>query len=87
MTTYNELKLGKNIKYIIFKLSDNNKEIVVEEASGDSDWENFRNKLVNATVKSPSVSRSFLSASRPLWLDAFRAVVTKQFFLTKGMNL
>ncbi|KAI6360113.1 cofilin [Pyricularia grisea] len=54
ITTYNELKLGKNIKYIIFKLSDNNKEIVVEEASGDSDWENFRNKLVNATVKSPS---------------------------------
>ncbi|TLS23716.1 uncharacterized protein PpBr36_06290 [Pyricularia pennisetigena] len=54
VTKYNELKLGKNIKYIIFKLSDNNKEIVVEEASGDSDYENFRKKLVEATVKSPS---------------------------------
>ncbi|KAL8399034.1 hypothetical protein RB596_007754, partial [Gaeumannomyces avenae] len=49
---YNELKLGKSLKYIIFKLSDDNKQIVVEEASGDNDWEAFRNKLINATIKS-----------------------------------
>ncbi|KLU81598.1 cofilin [Magnaporthiopsis poae ATCC 64411] len=51
---YNELKLGKSLKFIIFKLSDDNKEIVVEEASDNKDWEAFRDKLVNATIKSPS---------------------------------
>lgn len=49
MSSYNELKLGKGtIKYIIYKLSDDYKEIVVEEKSGDADYEVFRDKLVNA---------------------------------------
>ena len=48
ISKYDELKLGKNIKYIIYKLSDDYKEIVVEDYSSDSDWETFRNKLVNA---------------------------------------
>lgn len=48
---FNELKLGKSIKYIIYKLSDDYKEIVVEEESNDPDWEKFQNKLLNA--KSP----------------------------------
>ncbi|RYP40961.1 hypothetical protein DL769_011686 [Monosporascus sp. CRB-8-3] len=52
ITTFNDLKIGKKYKYIIFKLSDNNREIVVEEASPDDDWENFREKLMNATTKS-----------------------------------
>lgn len=52
VSAYNDLKLNKKYKYIIFKLSDDNKEIVVEEASDDKDWENFREKLVNATTKS-----------------------------------
>ncbi|KAI1341914.1 hypothetical protein F5Y15DRAFT_351364 [Xylariaceae sp. FL0016] len=52
ITTFNDLKLQKKLKYIIFKLSDDNREIVVEEASEDKDWENFREKLVNATTKS-----------------------------------
>jgi len=54
ITAYNDLKLSKKYKYIIFKLSDNYKEIVVEEASDDKEWDSFREKLVNATVKSPS---------------------------------
>ena len=45
---FNELKLGKQIKYIIFKLSDDYKEIVVEDYSSDQDWESFQNKLLNA---------------------------------------
>ncbi|KAJ6783726.1 hypothetical protein PWT90_05476 [Aphanocladium album] len=49
---YNDLKLSKKHKYIIYKLSDDNKQIVVEEASSDKDWENFREKLINATAKS-----------------------------------
>jgi len=48
---FNELKLGKTIKYIIYKLTDDYKEIVVEEASEDGDWENFREKLVTAQSK------------------------------------
>lgn len=49
------MKLSKKYKYIIYKLSDNNKEIVVEDASDDKDWESFREKLLNATSKSRSV--------------------------------
>jgi hypothetical protein len=54
ITAYNELKLNKKYKYIVYKLSDNFKEIVVEEASEDKDWDNFREKLVNATTKTRS---------------------------------
>ncbi|KAL8700009.1 MAG: hypothetical protein Q9201_005674 [Fulgogasparrea decipioides] len=45
---FNELKLGKTIKYIIYKLSDDYKEIVVEDSSTDADWDSFRDKLKNA---------------------------------------
>ncbi|KAF4984683.1 hypothetical protein FZEAL_199, partial [Fusarium zealandicum] len=44
--------LNKKYKYIIYKLSDNYKEIVVEEASDDKEWDSFREKLINATSKS-----------------------------------
>ncbi|CAI4212498.1 unnamed protein product [Parascedosporium putredinis] len=52
ISAYNDLKLNKKYKYIVFKLSDDNKQIVVEEASDNSDWEVFREKLINATTKS-----------------------------------
>ncbi|OIW27465.1 cofilin/tropomyosin-type actin-binding protein, partial [Coniochaeta ligniaria NRRL 30616] len=52
VTAYNELKLSKKYKYIIYKLSDDNKQIVVDEASNDKDWENFREKL-GAVGKGP----------------------------------
>jgi len=51
VTKFNELKLNKKIKYIIYKLSDDYKEIVVDDASEDGDWDNFREKLINATAK------------------------------------
>jgi len=51
VTKFNELKLSKKIKYILYKLSDDYKEIVVEVVSEDSDWDNFREKLINATSK------------------------------------
>ncbi|KAK1245314.1 hypothetical protein MKX08_004943 [Trichoderma sp. CBMAI-0020] len=40
------------LRYIIFKLSDDYSQIEVEHAEADSDWENFREKLLNATSKS-----------------------------------
>ncbi|KAL9126128.1 MAG: hypothetical protein Q9217_004772 [Psora testacea] len=48
ITTYDELKLGKSIKYIIYRLSDDYKQIVVEDTSSDPDWEQFQQKLLNA---------------------------------------
>jgi len=51
ITAFNELKLNKKYKYIIYKLSDDFKEIVVEEASDDKEWDSFREKLINATTK------------------------------------
>ncbi|EQL02141.1 Actin-binding, cofilin/tropomyosin type [Ophiocordyceps sinensis CO18] len=43
--------LHKKHKYIIYKLSDDFKQILVEESSPDKDWEAFREKLINATSK------------------------------------
>ncbi|GAA5907146.1 cofilin [Sporobolomyces salmoneus] len=41
LSAYNELKLGKKSKFIIFKLSDNLKEVVVDTVSESSDYEEF----------------------------------------------
>jgi len=51
ISTFNELKLGKSIAYIIYKISDDWKEIVVEETSTDRDYAAFREKLLNAKSK------------------------------------
>jgi len=52
VTAYNDLKLSKKYKYVIFKLSDDNKEIVVDSTSEDGpEYEDFREKLINATSK------------------------------------
>ncbi|KAK4569784.1 cofilin [Recurvomyces mirabilis] len=52
--TFNDLKLGKggnSPKWIIYKISDDSKEIVVEESSSDPDYSKFREKLLNAKSK------------------------------------
>ncbi len=54
ITTFNELKLGKSLKWVIYKISDNGKEIVVEESSKDNDYEVFREKLLSAKSKDKS---------------------------------
>lgn len=55
ITAYNDLKLNKKYKYVIYKLSDDNKEIVVDSTSEDSpEYDDFREKLINATTKSKS---------------------------------
>ncbi|KAL2265558.1 hypothetical protein VTJ83DRAFT_6658 [Remersonia thermophila] len=52
VTAYNDLKLNKKYTYVIFKLSDDNKEIVVESTSEDGpEYDNFREKLLNAQSK------------------------------------
>ncbi|KAK3315149.1 hypothetical protein B0H66DRAFT_606054 [Apodospora peruviana] len=49
---YNDLKLNKKYKYVIYKLSDDNKEIVVDSTGEDDDYDGFREKLINAKTKS-----------------------------------
>jgi len=51
ITVFNELKLGKSLKWIIFKISDDWKQIEVEDKSTDGSYENFREKLLNAKSK------------------------------------
>jgi hypothetical protein len=72
VSTYNELKLSKKLKYIIYKLSDDNKQIVVEESSDSTDWDQFREKLVNATSKSRSVSSRVWFGSHSIWPAGMR---------------
>ena len=48
---FNELKLGKSTKWIIYKITDDWKEIVVEETSTDADYSKFREKLISAKSK------------------------------------
>jgi len=43
--------LGKSTKWIIYKISDDWKEIVVEESSTSNDYSTFREKLLNAKSK------------------------------------
>ncbi|EGW31935.1 uncharacterized protein SPAPADRAFT_61041 [Spathaspora passalidarum NRRL Y-27907] len=45
LSTFNELKLGKKFKFIIFSLNDNKTEIVVESTSTDTDYDAFLEKL------------------------------------------
>ena len=52
---FNELKLNKKLKFIIYKLSDDNKEIEIEETSENGDWDVFREKLLSAQSKSKTV--------------------------------
>lgn len=51
ISAFNDLKLGKSTKWIIYKISDDWKEIVVEETSSVDDYSAFREKLLSAKSK------------------------------------
>lgn len=42
---FQDLKLKKKYKYIIYKLSDDNKEIIVEKTVGESSYDDFVSSL------------------------------------------
>lgn len=49
---FNELKLGRGgPKYVIYKISDDQKEIVVDEVGKETDYEVFREKLISKKEK------------------------------------
>lgn len=45
LTVFNELKLGKKYKFIIFALNDNKTEIIVKDKSNDESYDAFLEKL------------------------------------------
>ncbi|RLV90814.1 Cofilin [Spathaspora sp. JA1] len=45
LSTFNELKLGKKHKFIIFSLNDSKTEIVVESTSSETDYDAFTAEL------------------------------------------
>lgn len=52
VTAFNELKLGRGgPKYIIYKISDDQKEVVVDEIGMEADYNVFREKLIAAKEK------------------------------------
>ncbi|KAL4807849.1 cofilin [Aspergillus unguis] len=51
--TFNKLRMtggqkGSKLKFIIMKITDNKKEVAVEDASEDTDYEVFLNKITSA---------------------------------------
>jgi len=49
VTAFNEFRMSRGkTKFIIYKISDDRKSIVVDEVSSDPDYEVFRTKLGNA---------------------------------------
>ena len=47
ITAFNELKLGRGgVKYVIYKISDDLKEIVVDETGKEPEYDTFREKLL-----------------------------------------
>jgi Cofilin/tropomyosin-type actin-binding protein len=46
ITAFNEFRMSRGkTKYIIYKIADNRKEIVIDEISNDPDYEAFRSRL------------------------------------------
>ncbi|CAK7897940.1 cofilin [[Candida] anglica] len=45
VSAFNDLKLGKKFKFVIFALNDKKTSIVVEETSTDADYDAFLEKL------------------------------------------
>ncbi|KAK0524180.1 cofilin, partial [Tilletia horrida] len=38
---FQQLKLGKKLKYVTYRISDDKSEIIVEKTSEDADWDSF----------------------------------------------
>ncbi|KAI1037990.1 hypothetical protein LB505_001518 [Fusarium chuoi] len=55
ITAANDLRFAKGsskIKFVIFKITDDEQRVVVEETSPDAEYETFRQKLLSAVDKS-----------------------------------
>lgn len=49
ISAFNELRMGKGkVKYVIYKIANNKKEVVVDEIGHDHNYEVFRERLIAA---------------------------------------
>ena len=64
INAYNLLKNNRTYKYIIYKLSDDSNEVVVEDASESPNYDEFRDKLINATTTLSNVRMMLWSFGR-----------------------
>jgi len=83
VTAFNELKLGKGgPKYIIYKISDDQKEIVVDEIGKEADYNAFREKLVAAKDKNGKSRPSYAIYDVEFELDGGEGKRSKIAFIT-----
>lgn len=49
ITKFNDFRMSRGkTKFVIYKITDDKKRVVVEDVSDDADWEVFRTKLADA---------------------------------------
>lgn len=83
VSAFNELKLGKGgPKYIIYKISDDQKEIVVDEIGKEADYNTFREKLVAAKEKSGKSRPSYAIYDVEFELEGGEGKRSKIAFIT-----
>jgi len=83
VSAFNELKLGRGgPKYIIYKISDDQKEIVVDEIGKDRDYNTFREKLVAATDSKGKSRPSYAIYDVEFELEGGEGKRTKIAFIT-----
>jgi len=83
VSAFNELKLGKGgPKYIIYKISDDQKEIVVDEIGKEADYNAFREKLVAAKDKNGKSRPSYAIYDVEFELDGGEGKRSKIAFIT-----
>jgi len=83
VSKFNELKLGRGqIKYIIYKISDDAKEIVVDETGNEPDYNVFREKLLAAKEKNGKSRPSYAIYDIEFELSGGEGKRSKIAFLT-----
>jgi len=83
VTAFNELKLGRGgPKYIIYKISDDQKEVVVDEIGKEADYNIFREKLIAAKEKNGKSRPSYAVYDVEFELEGGEGKRTKIAFIT-----
>ncbi|RMZ77969.1 hypothetical protein DV738_g4150, partial [Chaetothyriales sp. CBS 135597] len=85
VSAFNELKLGGSkggLKYIIYKISDNQTEIVVDETGTEADYDVFREKLIGKKDKAGKDRPSYAIYDVEFELDGGEGKRSKIAFIT-----
>ncbi|RMZ91712.1 hypothetical protein DV736_g1039, partial [Chaetothyriales sp. CBS 134916] len=85
VSAFNELKLGGSkggLKYIIYKISDDQTEIVVDETGTEADYDGFREKLIAKKDKAGKDRPSYAIYDVEFELDGGEGKRSKIAFIT-----